>query len=117
MDAVNNPSNPRFYINLESDLDRLAAMSFPSPYIIFSKVKNILANYGMFLADDDVFLRMDDIEYPYFFQLTYPQQVENGNLYVTMEFSAAEVGFKVDINIMTEEELDEFIGDDEVEEI
>lgn len=109
-----------FFKRLESDLSVLEAQTHTTPYIAYSKIVRVLDGYNIHLDKEDTFVAFDDVdEADYFFQLTYPNSNENENMYLTLSFDKDEdeMFYHVDINIVTEEELNEFIGDDEVEDI
>jgi hypothetical protein len=119
MNSLPNATSPQYFIALEAELLALAEQTHTSPYIIYNKVVSILSKYGIRADTQDLTLTFDDFEdTAYFFKLDYPEEIANGVLYLTFEFFRTEDEFFiVDINIMSEEELDDFIGEDEVEEI
>lgn len=119
---MHNPLNPQFYISLEKDLESLQNETFLSPYMVFAKVVAILRDYGITIDEESgtgQFTMFDDLEADYFFKLNFPEQIQQEqNTYLTIDFEEGENGFyTTDINIMSEEELMDYIGEDETEEI
>lgn len=103
--------------SLEDDLAYISDQTHATPYVAYAKVKKALAQYGFHLAAEDQFIDLND-EDAVFFQLDFAGAEESEPLFLTMEFDDNEDGFfDVDINIVTEEDLNTFIGDDEVEEL
>lgn len=118
--------------DLEADLNYIEGQTHVSPYVAFMKIKKALAHYSFFLEAEDSFIRLDPNE-DYYFELNPPgdeveeysdyppnegEEIPNEErIFLTVEFYEKEAFYGVELNIVTEEDLDGFIGEDEIEEI
>lgn len=105
---------------LETELLHISDQSYVTPYIPLMKVKKALAQYNFSFDDMDAFIKLAPGD-SFFFQLNYPtlDPSDPGEpLYLTVEVDFdPEKGYSLALNVLGEEELDEFIGDDEIEDI
>lgn len=110
--------DPRSYIKLERELQEFTDSEHIAPLVIFAQLKLILAAHGFQLEDQDLMTDFSDVDSDYYFELYFPKELSDGKLFLTVSFEVTErKTYLVDVNILTEEELQEYIGEDEVEEI
>ena len=102
---------------LEEELHWISGQSYINQYVAFTKIKKALAQFNFFLDQSDQFIDFSDQDATYFFKLMTPDFGDENSIYLTIDFEAVDGYFEVDVNIVDEENLDEYIGDDEVEEI
>lgn len=109
---------PGTFIRLETELSIFSELDYSSPVVIFSKLKEILGRYGLTVDDEDLYIDHNDTEADFYFELNYDTEYRGDPVYLTVSYQATPTNtFKVEAHIMTEEELVDFIGDDEIEEI
>jgi hypothetical protein len=102
--------------DLEAELLYIESQSYITPFSAFMKIKKALAQHNFSIDDTKTYFDLLDTDSTLFYQIQYPGDYDENPIYLTVDFYIDDENgmYKVDIAILTDEEMQELIGDGEV---